>query len=147
MLGLPQIVTLYGRRWDIEVFFKMAKSFLKLAKEIQSRSFDALVAHAREKSGDTILNSKGGQSVAFFSLVTESDVARVEEWRIIKFEVRSCTRRCRRGNFKQHKIGGNDPPEGSRAERCLPGSGRKIGRARPGRTVVTQADYFPSVRS
>ena len=41
-----EIVTLYGRRWDIEVFFKMAKSFLQLAKEIQSRSFDALVAHA-----------------------------------------------------------------------------------------------------
>ncbi len=40
------IIKLYGRRWDIEVFFKMAKSFLKLAKEFKSRSFDALVAHA-----------------------------------------------------------------------------------------------------
>jgi hypothetical protein len=45
-LTAEEIVTLYGRRWDIEVFFKMAKSFLQLAKEIQSRSFDALVAHA-----------------------------------------------------------------------------------------------------
>jgi hypothetical protein len=35
----------YGKRWDIEVFFKMAKQHLKLAKEIQSRDFDALVAH------------------------------------------------------------------------------------------------------
>ena len=41
-----EIIRLYGRRWDIEVFFKMAKSFLKLAKEFQSRSFDALIAHA-----------------------------------------------------------------------------------------------------
>jgi IS4 transposase len=45
-LTAEEIVKLYGRRWDIETFFKMAKSFLKLAKEFQSRSFDALVAHA-----------------------------------------------------------------------------------------------------
>ena len=41
-----QIITAYKRRWDIEVFFKMAKSFLNLAKECQGRSCDALVAHA-----------------------------------------------------------------------------------------------------
>jgi hypothetical protein len=41
-----QIVMVYKRRWDIEVFFKMAKSFLNLAKECQGRSYDALVAHA-----------------------------------------------------------------------------------------------------
>jgi len=40
-----QIIKVYKRRWDIEVFFKMAKSFLNLAKECQSRSYDALVAH------------------------------------------------------------------------------------------------------
>jgi hypothetical protein len=45
-LTAEEIVKLYGRRWDIEVFFKMAKSFLNLAKEFQSRSFDALVAHS-----------------------------------------------------------------------------------------------------
>jgi len=45
-LTAEEIVELYGRRWDIEVFFRMAKSFLNLAKEFQSRSFDALIAHA-----------------------------------------------------------------------------------------------------
>ena len=40
-----EIVRLYGRRWDIEVFFKMAKQHLKLVKEIQTRDFDTLVAH------------------------------------------------------------------------------------------------------
>lgn len=45
-LSAEEIIKLYGRRWDIEVFFKMAKSFLNLAKEFQSRSFDALIAHA-----------------------------------------------------------------------------------------------------
>jgi hypothetical protein len=45
-LGNEQIITAYKRRWDIEVFFKMAKSFLNLAKECQGRSYDALVAHA-----------------------------------------------------------------------------------------------------
>lgn len=39
------IVRIYGKRWDIEVFFKMAKQHLKLTKEIQSRDFDALIAH------------------------------------------------------------------------------------------------------
>jgi len=39
------IVRIYGKRWDIEVFFKMAKQHLKLAKEIQCRDYDALVAH------------------------------------------------------------------------------------------------------
>ena len=41
-----EIVTLYKRRWDIETFFKIAKSFLKFAKESQSRLYDAMVAHA-----------------------------------------------------------------------------------------------------
>ena len=45
-LDSEEIVTAYKRRWDIEVFFKMAKSFLNLAKECQGRSYDALVAHA-----------------------------------------------------------------------------------------------------
>ncbi len=40
-----EIVRIYGKRWDIEVFFKMAKQHLKLAKEIQCRDFDALIAH------------------------------------------------------------------------------------------------------
>jgi IS4 transposase len=39
------IVRIYGKRWDIEVFFKMAKQHLKLAKEIQCRDFDALIAY------------------------------------------------------------------------------------------------------
>ena len=45
-LANEEIVKLYKRRWDIEVFFKIAKSFLQLAKECQSRSYDAMVAHA-----------------------------------------------------------------------------------------------------
>lgn len=39
------IIRLYGKRWDIEVFFKMAKQHLKLVKEIQIRDYDGLVAH------------------------------------------------------------------------------------------------------
>lgn len=44
-LADEEIIKLYKRRWDIEVFFKITKSYLKLAKEFQSRSYDALVAH------------------------------------------------------------------------------------------------------
>jgi hypothetical protein len=44
-LSAEDIVRIYGKRWDIEVFFKMAKQHLNLAKEIQCRDFDALIAH------------------------------------------------------------------------------------------------------
>jgi hypothetical protein len=44
-LADEDIVRIYGKRWDIEVFFKMAKQHLKLSKEIQCRDFDALIAH------------------------------------------------------------------------------------------------------
>ncbi len=40
-----EIIRIYGKRWDIEVFFKMCKSYLKLAKEFQGRSYDMMVAH------------------------------------------------------------------------------------------------------
>jgi hypothetical protein len=40
-----EIVRIYGKRWDIEIFFKMAKSHLRLAKEFQGRSYDSMVAH------------------------------------------------------------------------------------------------------
>jgi len=38
-------VRIYGKRWDIEVFFKMCKSYLNLSKEFQGRSYDCMVAH------------------------------------------------------------------------------------------------------
>jgi hypothetical protein len=41
-----EIVRIYGKRWDIEVFFKMSKSYLRLAKEFQGRSYDMMFAHA-----------------------------------------------------------------------------------------------------
>lgn len=46
-LDLPgeEIVRLYGKRWDIEVFFKMCKQHLKLVKEIQIRNYDGLIGH------------------------------------------------------------------------------------------------------
>jgi hypothetical protein len=47
-LSLPdeEVVRIYGKRWDIEVFFKMAKHYLKLDSEIQVRDFDSIVAHS-----------------------------------------------------------------------------------------------------
>ena len=44
-LSEREAVQIYGKRWDIEVFFKVCKSVLKLARELQVRSFDSLVAH------------------------------------------------------------------------------------------------------
>jgi hypothetical protein len=42
-LSGQQILTMYARRWNIEVFFKTVKSYLGFARECQSRSFDAIV--------------------------------------------------------------------------------------------------------
>lgn len=41
-----EIIRIYGKRWDIEVFFKICKSYLKLGKECNSLSYDAMTAHA-----------------------------------------------------------------------------------------------------
>ncbi len=40
-----EVVRIYGKRRRIEVFFKSAKSLLRLAKEFQTRSYDSLTAH------------------------------------------------------------------------------------------------------
>lgn len=44
-LSEEEIIQTYGKRWSIEVFFKMCKTFLKLGKESRSISYDALTAH------------------------------------------------------------------------------------------------------
>ena len=40
-----EIIQTYGKRWSIEVFFKMCKSFLKLGKESHAISYDAMTSH------------------------------------------------------------------------------------------------------
>lgn len=44
-LADEEVIRIYGKRWEIECFFKVTKSHLQLAKEFQCRSYDALVAH------------------------------------------------------------------------------------------------------
>ena len=45
-LSEEQIIDIYGLRWEIEPYFKVLKSYLQLEKEFQTRSFDAITAHA-----------------------------------------------------------------------------------------------------
>lgn len=40
-----EIIRIYGKRWDIEVFFKACKSYLGLVKEYRGISYDAMGAH------------------------------------------------------------------------------------------------------
>ncbi len=40
-----EIIRIYGKRWDIEVFFKACKSYLNLVKEYRGISYDAMNAH------------------------------------------------------------------------------------------------------
>lgn len=44
-LSEEEIIQTYGKRWNIEVFFKMCKSYLKLGKESRTMSYDAMTAH------------------------------------------------------------------------------------------------------
>ena len=44
-LSEEEILRIYGKRWDIEVFFKTCKSLLNLGSECHSLSYDALTAH------------------------------------------------------------------------------------------------------
>jgi len=44
-LNEEEIIQLYGKRWDIEVFFKICKSYLNLGKEFQGLSYDTITAH------------------------------------------------------------------------------------------------------
>jgi hypothetical protein len=45
-VSLPEeeIIRIYGKRWDIEIFFKVRKSFLRLTEECHSISCDAVTA-------------------------------------------------------------------------------------------------------
>ena len=43
-LDPEEVVRIYGKRWDIEVFFKMCKSHLALGKEFQGRSLEMQIA-------------------------------------------------------------------------------------------------------
>ena len=44
-LAPEEILRIYGKRWDIEVFFKACKSMLHLGSECHCLSYDALNAH------------------------------------------------------------------------------------------------------
>ncbi|MCR5407051.1 MAG: transposase [Lachnospiraceae bacterium] len=44
-LSEDEIIRIYGKRWQIEVFFKTCKSYLQLVTECHSLSYDALTAH------------------------------------------------------------------------------------------------------
>lgn len=44
-LSEEEIIRIYGKRWQTEVFYKTCKSWLKLGKECHGLSYDAITAH------------------------------------------------------------------------------------------------------
>ena len=44
-LSEEEVIRIYGKRWDTEVFFKVCKSYLNLGRECNSLSYDAMTAH------------------------------------------------------------------------------------------------------
>jgi hypothetical protein len=44
-LSESEVIRIYGKRWDIEVFFKVCKSYLNLSGSFKGLSYDAQTAH------------------------------------------------------------------------------------------------------
>lgn len=44
-LSEDEIIRIYGKRWNIKVFFKVCKSYLHLSKECRAMSYNAMTAH------------------------------------------------------------------------------------------------------
>ena len=44
-MSAAEIVRIYGKRRDIEVFFKMMKHYLNLEREAQLRDYDGIIGH------------------------------------------------------------------------------------------------------
>nr|WP_320012726.1 hypothetical protein [uncultured Desulfobulbus sp.] len=44
-LADEEIVRIYGKRWDMEVFYKMLKHYLNFEQESQLRDFDGIIGH------------------------------------------------------------------------------------------------------
>lgn len=63
-LSDDEVIRIYGKRWDIETFFKVSKSHLRLAKELQGRTYDQMFAHT---------------TIVFTRYIMLSTVARNEE--------------------------------------------------------------------
>ena len=40
-----EVIRIYGKRWEIEVFFKVCKSYLRLEKDCRALSYGAMTAH------------------------------------------------------------------------------------------------------
>ena len=94
-----EIIRIYGKRWQIEIFFKTCKSYLRLVNECHSLSYDALTAHvaivfvrymmiALEQRKDEDLRSLG--EIFFFFTDELSDITFSESFQIILKAMLEC---------------------------------------------------------
>ena len=100
-LAEDEIIALYGKRWDIEPFHKVIKSCLRLEKEFQVRSYDAMTAHATIVMTRYILLSlenrenKDWRSVndGYFALCAElEDISFTFAFELIIALIKNCAR-------------------------------------------------------
>lgn len=77
-LNAQEIIQIYRMRWDIEVFFKCAKSLLRLQKEFQGRSYDLLVSHT------TVVFSR----YILLALAASAEYGCALVWRFVLFAMR-----------------------------------------------------------
>jgi hypothetical protein len=93
-VSLPEeeIIRIYGKRWDIEVFFKVCKSFLRLTKECHSISYDAMTAwnaivfarYMMLALENRIQRDERSMGTLFYSACNElSDITWIEAFRLL----------------------------------------------------------------
>jgi hypothetical protein len=93
-ISLPEeeIIRIYGKRWDIEVFFKVCKSFLRLTKECHSISYDAMTAwnaivfarYMMLALENRMQKDERSMGVLFYSVCNElSDITWIEAFRLL----------------------------------------------------------------
>jgi hypothetical protein len=93
-VSLPEeeIIRIYGKRWDIEVFFKVCKSFLRLTKECHSISYDAMTAwnaivfarYMMQALENRIQRDERSMGELFYSACSElSDITWIEAFRLL----------------------------------------------------------------
>ncbi|MEF3309419.1 transposase [Paenibacillus sp. GYB004] len=76
-LTAEEIIRIYRVRWEIEVFFKCAKSLLRLQKEFQGRSYDLCLAIQRLFF-----------PLYFTSLAAQNEHGSTYDWRAVLFALR-----------------------------------------------------------
>jgi hypothetical protein len=128
-LSEKEILRIYGKRWQIEVFFKTCKTYLQLISECHSLSYDALTAHvaivftrymiiAMEQRRNEDDRSLG--EIFFFFTDELADITFAESFQIILKAMFECIYTVFQVTDEQMSIPGSVTPVSGLLETAIP---------------------------